>query len=261
MNDNWFYLDAQNPEATTKVGPLTKLKIESLAIEKTVQPDSMVWYPGLLSWIPWKEAAPDFPGNSPTHRCLLCNLQKPEEQMSYAEEHWVCQSCQTAMTPKTLDPLGSGPIISSKVPLMIATEQYAPFGIRLAAILVDLLILSALNAFLIIIYLFVFRIPESVIQKSLLINIPGIVLDACYQIYFLSQYGGTPGKMLFGLRVVSEDGSPLTVLHAAARYFSFWISALTLGVGFLIVLFDPQRRALHDHIAKTRVLIGPTSIR
>jgi uncharacterized RDD family membrane protein YckC len=140
-------------------------------------------------------------------------------------------------------------------------EQYAPFGIRLAAVLVDLLILSVLNAVLIITYLYIFRIPEKMIQTSLLINVPGIVLDAVYQIYFLSQYGGTPGKMFFGLRVVTPSGGSLSVWHAAARYFCFWISALTLGVGFLIVLFDPQRRALHDHIAKTRVVFYPPSKR
>jgi uncharacterized RDD family membrane protein YckC len=130
---------------------------------------------------------------------------------------------------------------------------YAPFGIRLAALLIDLMILSVANALLILIYLFLFQIPQEMLQDSLLINIPGLVLDACYQVYFLSQFGGTPGKMFLGLKVVTPEGDGLTVFHAFGRYIAFWLSALTLGIGFLIVLFDPQRRALHDHLAGTRV--------
>lgn len=217
MDENWFYLDPAQPPESRRVGPLSRKQMEELAALGTLAADFLVWYPGLTTWIPWKEAAPEFAGNAP----------------------------QVEIPVVEIAPTQTGTRLASPV--------YAPFGIRLAALLIDLMILSVANALLILIYLFLFQIPQEMLQNSLLINIPGLVLDACYQVYFLSQFGGTPGKMLLGLKVVTPEGDGLTVLHAFGRYIAFWLSALTLGIGFLIVLFDPQRRALHDHLAGTRV--------
>jgi hypothetical protein len=105
MNDNWFYLDAQNPDEPAKIGPLSKSQMDALAMEKSVLPDTMVWYPGLLNWITWKDAAPDFPGNSLTHRCSTCNSTKTENQMRYTDNRWICLACNEAvpMEPRTLN--------------------------------------------------------------------------------------------------------------------------------------------------------------
>lgn len=214
MDENWFYLDPAQPPETRRVGPLSRKQMEDLATAGVLAGAHLVWYPGLATWIPWQDAAPEFSGNTP-----------PE-------------------------PASSEPIAA---PVPDPAAIYAPFGIRLAAVLVDLMILGVANALLILVYLFFFQIPQETLQDSLLINVPGLFLDACYQVYFLSQFGGTPGKMLMGLRVVTPLGGSLSVIHAFGRYLAFWLSALTLGLGFLMVLFDPQRRALHDHLAGTRV--------
>ena len=260
MNDNWFYLDPKQPAESQRVGPLTRQEIERLATNGTLRKDDLVWYPGLVTWLAWKDVAPEFPGNSDKHRCASCQLEFPEAQIILVDGRWTCANCQkVAAAPIQVSeapqsPAAPIPQMAQARPVAIANEIYAPFGIRLAAVLVDLMILGVANAILILIYMFLFHIPQKVIQDSLAINVPGLFLEACYQVYFLSQYGGTPGKMLMGLRVVSEDGSRLTVMHALARYLAFWVSAFTLGIGFLLVIFDPQRRALHDHLAKTRVV-------
>lgn len=217
MDENWFYIDPAQPLETRRVGPLSRKQMEERAASGVLLSSFLVWYPGLATWIPWKEAAPDYVGN-------VIQVPAPEVVVKVEAE-------LTAM----LSPV------------------YAPFGIRLAAVLIDLMILGVVNALLILVYLFFFQIPKDMLQNSMMINIPGFFLDACYQVYFLSQYGGTPGKMLLGLRVVTPQGEGLSVFHAIGRYFAFWMSALTLGAGFLVVLFDPQRRALHDHLAGTRV--------
>ncbi|MND07279.1 RDD family protein [compost metagenome] len=50
------------------------------------------------------------------------------------------------------------------------------------------------------------------------------------------------------------DGSAVTTGRAAGRYFATLLSSLTLLIGFVIAAFDEQKRALHDHVADTRVI-------
>jgi uncharacterized RDD family membrane protein YckC len=43
------------------------------------------------------------------------------------------------------------------------------------------------------------------------------------------------------------------------RFIASLITQVTLmfyGIGYLIVMIDPKRRALHDHIARTRVVFN-----
>ena len=68
-----------------------------------------------------------------------------------------------------------------------------------------------------------------------------------------SSLGASPGKRICGLIVVDEAGMPLDFGQAFLRSLCRCLSALILGIGFLIGLFDAQGRALHDRLAKTFV--------
>lgn len=63
--------------------------------------------------------------------------------------------------------------------------------------------------------------------------------------------GRTLGKGVVGIRVVSADGSPLSVRQAFVRTLAFPLSALLFGLGFLLILVQREHRALHDLIAGT----------
>lgn len=65
--------------------------------------------------------------------------------------------------------------------------------------------------------------------------------------------GRTPGKALFGLRVVRVDGTPVRLGRATLRSLGYFFS-LILFVGFLWVLADPRRQAWHDKLAGTVVI-------
>ena len=56
------------------------------------------------------------------------------------------------------------------------------------------------------------------------------------------------------MRIVRADFSRPTYLRAAIRFFGKLLSDLTMYVGYIMVGFDSQRRALHDYIADTRVI-------
>jgi len=65
--------------------------------------------------------------------------------------------------------------------------------------------------------------------------------------------GQTIGKSLVGIRVVGIDGALLTVGPALLRYLAGYLSALPLGLGFLMAGLRRDKRALHDLIAGSRV--------
>ena len=71
--------------------------------------------------------------------------------------------------------------------------------------------------------------------------------------------GQTAGKRLFGLRVVELTGKPLGLMTAFGRYGGYAAGLATGGMGFLQVLWDPNRQAVEDKLAHTVVvdLRGP----
>ena len=66
--------------------------------------------------------------------------------------------------------------------------------------------------------------------------------------------GATVGKMAVGLRVVTESGGRLSFMHATGRYLAKFISAIILGIGFIMVAFTDRKRGLHDMVAGTLVV-------
>jgi uncharacterized RDD family membrane protein YckC len=76
-----------------------------------------------------------------------------------------------------------------------------------------------------------------------------------YSAGFVSTKGATLGKMACGLRVINADGTlKISIGKAIGRYFAEMLSGVILGIGYLMVAFDSEKRALHDHICKTRVI-------
>ena len=58
-----------------------------------------------------------------------------------------------------------------------------------------------------------------------------------------SERGATVGKMALGLRVVTSNGQRLSFMNATGRYFAKIISAIILGIGFLMIAFTDRSAA------------------
>jgi len=84
--------------------------------------------------------------------------------------------------------------------------------------------------------------------------VAGIMFSPLYRIGFWTITGQTPGMVLLGLRVLRADGGRVGLLIAVKRFIGFMLSAVTLGMGFLMVLVTDRRRALHDLLAGTVVV-------
>ncbi|MYM60157.1 RDD family protein [Vibrio sp. OCN044] len=64
----------------------------------------------------------------------------------------------------------------------------------------------------------------------------------------------TPGKIVFGLEVLDvKTGGKLTVSTSIIRYFSYYLSAIPLCLGFIWICFNSKRQGWHDLIAGTIV--------
>lgn len=64
----------------------------------------------------------------------------------------------------------------------------------------------------------------------------------------------TLGKMALGLKVTDERGERISFLRATGRFFATWLSQLTLGIGYLMVIWTHKKQALHDKVAGTVVV-------
>jgi uncharacterized RDD family membrane protein YckC len=71
---------------------------------------------------------------------------------------------------------------------------------------------------------------------------------------FWTRGGQTLGMAAWRLRVEREDGRALTWADTARRLAAAALSWLALGLGWLWILVDPQRRAWHDRLSGTRVV-------
>ena len=101
-----------------------------------------------------------------------------------------------------------------------------------------------------------------------------VVFDFLYSVVCTAQFGGTPGKLALGLRVVSQDGPPAD-LSIAFRRWSPSFALIVLGavpivgilaglarIGLLVanlvmVLVDERRRDVFDHVGRTYVVEKP----
>jgi len=80
-----------------------------------------------------------------------------------------------------------------------------------------------------------------------------------YYVWFYKNKGATPGKMLMRLRVSRADtGTNLTYWRAFFREtIGKFLSAIVLCIGFLLVVFRQDKRALHDLLFNTQVTYEP----
>jgi len=75
-----------------------------------------------------------------------------------------------------------------------------------------------------------------------------------YEVLLTGRYGASLGKMAIGAQIVLVNGAPLTYNRAALRWVAARISDLTFFVGYLMIAVRPDKRALHDLLAGTKVI-------
>ncbi len=145
---------------------------------------------------------------------------------------------------------------TAAAPLSLSTP-YAGLASRGLALIIDILILAAiLGSTTFIGNILIRELAFGDLTKQLLrglLVLSDIAVPIAYFLVFWVLAGQTPGKAIMGLRIVTANRAPLTAGRAAIRLLGYVPSSLLL-LGFLMVLVDPRRRALHDKLAGTVVI-------
>jgi uncharacterized RDD family membrane protein YckC len=103
------------------------------------------------------------------------------------------------------------------------------------------------------------RLEEVIAIAAAAFVMMGLALNLIYLVVAESRFGQTLGKHVFGLRVVTESGTRISIGQAFVRYLPIffqvgWIDAL-------FALFTDKRQRAFEMLTKTRVVMAQESHR
>ena len=134
-------------------------------------------------------------------------------------------------------------------------QVFAGFWVRTFASIIDtVLIVLVTWPILTAIYGVDYWLSESLINGVWDVLLT-YIFPAIAVIIFWIYKSATPGKMVFGLRVISlNDNRRLSVGQSIGRYLAYYLSMIPLFIGFIWVAFDARKQGWHDKLAKTVVV-------
>ena len=144
----------------------------------------------------------------------------------------------------------------------------AGFGWRLLAALLDTVIFTAGSAVPFAPWIVTHQVERHFLAADALPPSPqamSMLAGACVTLWFLYAFfyfvhgwarrGGSPGLRLLGLRLVDwRRRIPIGYSRAFLRLAAGAVTILALGLGFLLIPFRRDRKALHDLLAGTMVV-------
>jgi uncharacterized RDD family membrane protein YckC len=88
-----------------------------------------------------------------------------------------------------------------------------------------------------------------------LIALAGFVAAVLYYGFLEGSTGQTIGKRVLGIKVVdARTGMPIGVGRAIGRSFARILSTIVFGLGYLWMLWDPNKQTWHDKIVSSYVI-------
>jgi uncharacterized RDD family membrane protein YckC len=143
-------------------------------------------------------------------------------------------------------------------------SPYAGLVSRTLAFSFDVLVINCVSwttGIVVAVGLSAIPIPDEI--QTLLVAIGSLIAllwAAGYFVVFWSANGQTPGDRLLEIAVRdARTGLPLRPRRALLRLLALPLSALPLCAGFVLIVFDHRRRALHDRLVGT-VVVYATSL-
>ena len=265
----WYYASGGQQQ-----GPIDDAQFDAMIASGQIKPADLVWKEGMANWQPLSTVRPGvagtpapapMPGGVPPIVsgadpneiiCVECGGRFSKDNAIQYGSTWVCASCKPVFVQKLKENVSVG------TPGVPGALNYAGFWIRFAAKFIDGLILMVVLAIPVVI-LVVGTVrsagrggppPEMSILIQAVIQLGYVLFLVGYNTFFNGKYGATPGKMAVGLKVVTAEGAPITMMRAFGRAWAEQLSSLVCNIGYIIAAFDSEKRALHDHICSTRVV-------
>src|SRR5579872_1874043 len=243
----WYFA-----ESGERVGPVEDAEFQTLVAIGRVKPEMLVWRKGMAQWEPYRNlngaasaATVHVPGQQ---TCWECHGSFPANLLATFGRVLVCPNCRPLFTQKLREGVPAGGAIT-----------YGGFWIRVLAVFIDTLILGivALTYTGAVLSSVTFTFPgdtPTIYRVELILLAINFAVGIVFETWFVGRFGATPGKMFCQLKVVRSDGRRIGYLRSLGRHLAKTLDWFTLGIGFVLAVFDPDRRTLHDRICDTRVV-------
>jgi uncharacterized RDD family membrane protein YckC len=269
---NWHYM-----EGGQAVGPIDDSQFAALVQSRTITLDTLIWRDGMAEWKPYRDLLPS-----------AAAPLKPAMRLSHAAEPAIetdgaCSECGTVQPRVNLIPLGNGQVCARCKPLAVqrlrenvtgggGNYELASMWMRLAARILDAVIVTAGIFVVVFVSALLIGLTASTTKgtgsspgtgRTILSILMVVVLVISYfwipfycLIVMPGRRGGSPGKLICGLRIIRTNGERFGIGWAFLRFLADWLTgALFIGLIFYIIaIFDEQKRTLTDYICGTRVV-------
>ncbi len=215
--------------------------------------------------------------NQPTSQyCYKCGLKLPEQATIPGTPVKVCWGCHTSNSPTSEYCYKCGLKLSEETTVTGEYSIPAGFWIRFASFLVDniLVFIGSLIFCVVLVAILITIFPDlagntvdeytwdAILTAS---ESPATWLDWAIFVFFfifgiayftiaIGWKGQTLGKLILGLKVVRTDGSRAGFLRAFVRSWGYLLCIASIGIGFMVIAWNDQKRGLHDFISNTKVI-------
>ncbi len=262
--ENWYYADAERQ----RQGPLPAEELAQRFHQGRLRLDTLVWREGLAGWQPLR----DFTDELALHRAPAETFYTPLEPVATAapapEPAPVFAAAHGTAADSPYAPPSAA--LTSDEALYAGGEVVnAGFWKRVAAYLIDAFVIGIATQIVQLVVMGVFfginasRMgnPETLFASgtgilfvAALYLVPLAMNAAYYAAFHASSRQATLGKMAVGIKVVRTDGTRISLARGVGRYFATILSALIVGIGFLMAAFTERKQALHDMVCDTLVV-------
>jgi uncharacterized RDD family membrane protein YckC len=227
----WYY--ARNDQ---RFGPVEEAELHRLAAAGQISPTDLVWRQDFPDWRRASEVDGLFPA---APRGAMPPPPPP-----------------AAFAPPPVAPPGTLYNPYSQPPQVQQAPQYADFGSRFGAFLIDFVILFVGGMIIgVVIALGLARSGISPVNLQLISFSVGTVFNWLYYAFSESStMMATPGKKVLGMVVTDLQGQRIGFGQATGRYFGRILSGLVIAIGYFAMLWSPMNQTWHDQMAGTLVL-------
>jgi len=258
---NWYYTDGEK-----SFGPIDEKELEALVDKGRIDAETFVWNKNLPQWMPYGDVGiggplyvppsetdrgkKDSTVNVPPkiYKCSVCGNILPEDDVTHEGDSLICSNCQPILDQ----------MMENKAPDSKTTKRYGGFWIRLFAKFIDEFIVFSIAIALWIGIKTVIDITgdRHMLLAYIMVSIVVLIsIDISLSWFFIGKYGSTPGKMAFGLKIVTSQGEAVNHGLASKRSIAEILSVMLLFIGYIMAAFDSEKRTLHDRICDTRVIL------
>jgi len=201
--------------------------------------------------------------------CFKCGIKLPDVALLNKK---ICAGCHTPNAPAARYCYKCGLPLPEKLSSGNENQiQYAGFWMRLAAYLIDSILLSILTGMMSIPFLLQWFKQISDLSFLNSIESSGIFpvqfwtfcweyllitysIQIIYYTVAVGKWGRTVGKATLRLKVVKPDRSRVSYWRGLGRSLAYYLNGFMLGLSFLMIAFTKNKRGLHDYIADTIVI-------